>query len=177
MGGKSLFSSRQRLSVVIHLKRVNYVGKDVSLGKNVDIWHFTYVGNHTRIGDNVTIGSLVHIDYLVEIGNNVRIEGSVYIPPYTKIGNGVFIGPGAVLTNDPYPPSSKLEGVLVEESATIGGNASIRAGIKIGRGSIVAMGAVVLSDVPPNVVVAGNPAKKLYNVSEYHRRKTAWERS
>lgn len=124
----------------------------------------------------MTIGSLAHIDYAVEIGSNVKIEGSVYIPPYTKIGNGVFIGPGAVFTNDPYPPSSKSDGVVVEEGATIGGNASIRAGAKIGRGSVVAMGAVVLSDVPPNVVVAGNPAKKLYGLSEYRKKKIAWER-
>ena len=66
-----------------------------------------YIGNSTKIGDNVTVDSLSHIDYNVKIGNNVKIEGLAYIPPHTVIENDVFIGPGVVFTNDPYPPSKK----------------------------------------------------------------------
>ena len=74
------------------------------------------MGSKSVIGDNVSIGSLAHIDYGVKIGENTRIEGSVYIPPLSRIGKNVFIGPAAVLTNDPYPPSKRLIGVVVEDS-------------------------------------------------------------
>src|ERR671912_205234 len=100
---------------------INYVSETARIGKNVKIWHFAYVGNDTIIGDNVMIGSLTHIDYKVKIGDNTRIEGSVYIPPLTVIGNNVFIGPAAAFTNDPYPMSPKMAGVIVEDGAIIGG--------------------------------------------------------
>src|SRR5215475_15124074 len=108
---------------------INYVSKTAKVGKNLKIWHFSYIGNNTMIGDNVSIGSLVHIDYNVRIGDNCRIEGSVYIPPLTVIGKNVFIGPGAAFTNDPYPMSPKMIGVVVEDGAIIGGRSVFRPGI------------------------------------------------
>ena len=153
----------------------NYIGKNVKMGKNVKIWHFAYVGDNTEIGDDVVIGSLAHIDYNVKIGNNVRIEGSVYIPPLTVIGDNVFIGPGAVFTNDHYPPSKRMIGIKVEDDVIIGGGAVVKAGVRLGRGSVVAMGAVVTKDVSPGKVVMGVPAKPVYDREEYERKKTAWE--
>src|ERR687884_1693179 len=146
----------------------NYVDKSAKIGKNVKIWHFAYVGKETEIGDNVMVGSLTHVDYKVKIGDNTRIEGSVYIPPLTIIGKNVFIGPGAAFTNDPYPMSPKMAGVIVEDGAIIGGRAVIKPGIRIGRSSVVAMAAVVTRDVPPDVVVMGHPAKVKYSRAEYN---------
>lgn len=154
---------------------LNFIGKNVKLGDNVKIWNFAYVGDNTEIGSNVSIGSLAHVDYNVKIGNNVRIEGLVYIAPLSVIGNGVFIGPNAVLTNDPYPPSSKMKGVIVEDSAALGGGSVIKAGVKIGRKSVVGMGSVVINDVPPETVVAGNPAKPIYGRDVYEAKKRLWE--
>ncbi|MEM0385763.1 MAG: acyltransferase [Nitrososphaeria archaeon] len=156
-------------------KPINYVGKNVRIGKNVKIWHFTYIGDNTVIGDNVMIGSLCHIDYNVKIGNNVRIEGSCYIPPLTVIGNNVFIGPATVFTNDPYPPSKRLVGVIVEDDVVIGARSVIKAGVKLGKGCVVAMGSVVTRDVQPNTVVLGNPAKPIYDRSVYENKKKKWE--
>lgn len=82
----------------------NFVSEKAKIGKNVKIWHFAYVGDNTILGDNVKVGSLAHIDYDVIIGDNTMIEGMVYIPPMSRIGRNVFLGPAAVLTNDPYPP-------------------------------------------------------------------------
>lgn len=152
----------------------NYISKTAKIGENVKIWHFAYVGNETEIEDNVMIGSLTHIDYKVKIGENTRIEGSVYIPPLTTIGKNVFIGPGATFTNDPYPMSPKMIGVIVEDGAIIGSRAVIRPGVTIGKNSVVAMAAVVTRDVPPNVVVMGHPARIKYSRSEYNRKQTEW---
>ncbi|MGC2426314.1 MAG: acyltransferase [Nitrososphaeraceae archaeon] len=152
----------------------NYISKTAKIGENVKIWHFAYVGNETEIEDNVMIGSLTHIDYKVKIGENTRIEGSVYIPPLTTIGKNVFIGPGATFTNDPYPMSPKMIGVIVEDGAIIGSRAVIRPGVTIGKNSVVAMAAVVTKDVPPNVVVMGHPARIKYSRTEYNRKQTEW---
>jgi acetyltransferase-like isoleucine patch superfamily enzyme len=145
------------------------------VGKNVKIWHFAYVGSKAEIGDNVMIGSLTHVDYGVKIGNNTRIEGSVYIPPLTVIGNNVFIGPAAAFTNDPYPMSPKMIGVVVEDGAIIGGRSVFKPGVRVGRNSVVAMASVVTKDVPPDTVVMGHPAKPAYSRAEYDKKKKAWE--
>jgi len=152
----------------------NYISKSAKIGHNVKIWHFAYVGDDTEIGDNVMIGSLSHVDYKVKIGENTRIEGSVYIPPLTTIGKNVFIGPGATFTNDPYPMSPKMSGVIVEEGAIIGSRAVIRPGVRVGEGSVVAMGAVVTKDVPPRMVVMGHPARVKYSRAEYDKKKAEW---
>ncbi len=154
---------------------VNYIGKNVKMGRNVRIWHYAYVGDNVEIGDDVVIGSLAHIDRDVKIGSGTRIQGLVYIPPLTVIGRNVFIGPAAVFTNDPYPPSRRLIGVKVEDEAVIGARSVILAGVTIGRRSVVAMGSVVVRDVPPETVVAGVPARILYSREEYDRKRAAWE--
>jgi acetyltransferase-like isoleucine patch superfamily enzyme len=155
----------------------NFISEKAKLGKNVLIWHFAYVGDDTEIGDNVKIGSLAHVDYNVKIEENTMIEGLVYISPLSRIGKNVFIGPAAALTNDPYPTSKKLSGVIIEDGVVIGSRAVIKAGVRIGRNSVVAMGAVVTKDVPPNCVVIGVPAKVKYTRKEYDKKKKNWEDS
>ncbi|MGI0012359.1 MAG: acyltransferase [Nitrososphaera sp.] len=153
----------------------NYVAKTAKIGKNVKIWHFAYVGSEAEIGDNVMIGSLTHVDYKVRIGSNTRIEGSVYIPPLTVIGKNVFIGPAAAFTNDPYPMSPRMVGVVVEDGAIIGGRAVFKPGVRVGRNSVVAMASVVTKDVPADTVVMGHPAKPAYSRAEYDKKKKEWE--
>jgi acetyltransferase-like isoleucine patch superfamily enzyme len=154
---------------------VNYISPKAKLGKGVKVWHFAYVGDDAEIGDNVSIGSLAHVDYRVKVGEGTRIEGSVYIPPLTVIGSNVFIGPAAVFTNDPYPMSRRLIGCVVEDDAVIGARAVIKAGVRVGRGSVVAMGSVVTRDVPPETVVAGVPAKPFYSRRTYDEKRLNWE--
>jgi acetyltransferase-like isoleucine patch superfamily enzyme len=155
----------------------NFVSEKAKIGKNVRIWHFAYVGDNTEIGDNVKIGSLAHVDYNVKIGENTMIEGMVYIPPLSRIGKNVFIGPAAALTNDPYPASKKMIGITIEDGAIIGSRAVIKAGVTVGKNSVVAMGAVVTKDVPPDTVVVGIPAKIKYSREEYDKKKKKWESS
>ena len=154
---------------------LRYIGNNVMIGKDVKIWHFTYIGDNTKIGDGTKIGSLVHVDYGVNIGKNCKIEGMAYIPPLTVIEDNVFVGPGVIFTNDPYPMSPKMVGVYVETGVIICAGAILKAGINIGAGSVVGMGAVVTKDVPPNTVVYGNPARVRYSLSEYLEKKRRWE--
>ena len=153
----------------------NFISEKAKIVDNVKIWHFAYVGENTEIGDNVKIGSLAHVDYDVKIGSNTMIEGLVYIPPLSRIGKNVFIGPSASLTNDPFPPSEKLIGVTINDNAIIGSKAVIKAGVIVGENSVVAMGAVVTKDVPPNTVVGGVPAKIMYSKEEYDKKQLDWK--
>jgi acetyltransferase-like isoleucine patch superfamily enzyme len=160
------------------MKVINFIGKNVKMGKNVKIWHFAYVGDRTKLGNNVMIGSLAHVDYDVTIDDNTRIEGMVYIPPKCRIGKNVFMGPAAVLTNDPYPASKRWAGVVIGDNAVIGARAVIKAGVRIGKNSVVAMGAVVTKNVPANAVVMGIPAKQKhgYTLDTYNKKRKKWER-
>src|SRR5579875_814338 len=97
------------------VKVPNLISSSARIGKNVRVWNFAYVGPDTVVGDNTKIGSLAHVDYNVRIGNNCKIEGLAYLAPMSRIGNNVFIGPSAVLTNDPYPPSDRMIGVTIED--------------------------------------------------------------
>jgi len=154
----------------------NLVSPKAKLGENVRIWNYAYVGGDTTIGDNTKIGSLTHVDYNVVIGKNCKIEGLAYIAPLSRIGDNVFIGPAAVLTNDPYPLSDKMIGVKVEDGALICARAVIKAGVTVGKNSVVGMGAVVTKDVPENSVVVGVPAKQVYSREEYEKKRLAWNR-
>jgi acetyltransferase-like isoleucine patch superfamily enzyme len=153
----------------------NYVGCNVRLGKDVKIWHFSYIGDNVQVGDNTTIGSLVHIDYDVKIGKNCRIQGMTYIPPLTVIDDRVFIGPGVIFTNDPFPTSSKLIGIHVESDTMICAGAIIKAGVRIGTRSVVGMGSIVTHDIPSDSVVFGVPAQTQYSYETYLQKKKNWE--
>jgi acetyltransferase-like isoleucine patch superfamily enzyme len=156
---------------------INFISEKTKIGQNVKVWHFTYIGDNVEIGDNVKIGSLVHIDYDVKIGENTKIEGTAYIPPLSRIGKNVFIGPGASLTNDPYPMCDKMIGVTIQDNAVIGSRAVIKAGVTVGKNSVVAMGAVVTRDVPENTVVVGVPATVRYSREEYDKKQKEWLQS
>src|SRR3989338_7973156 len=137
----------------------NFISEKAKIGDNVKIWHFSY------------------IDYNVKIGENTKIEGQAYIPPLSRIGKNVFIGPAAVLTNDPYPMCDKMIGVTIEDNAIIGARAVIKAGVTIGKNSVVAMGAVVTRDVPEDSVVIGVPATIRYTRKEYDKKQRQWMES
>lgn len=134
-------------------------GDDFQTGHNVVIREKTVFGSHIVVGTNTVI------DGHVTIGDFVKIESNCYIPTHVTIGSRVFIGPGVVLTNDRYPQKMrdqyKPEGPIIEDGVTLGAGVVVVPGVRIGKGSFVAAGAVVTKDIPPMSFVKGVPGKIL----------------
>lgn len=155
------------------------IDKDVKLGSNVKIYHRDLVNLYgCRIGDNTKIASFVEIQKNVEVGRNCKIEAFAFIPEGVALEDGVFVGPHACFTNDKLPRATTASGglktaedwkvtkTLVKKRASIGANATIICGVAIGENSIIGAGSVVTKDVPPNSIVAGNPAKVIGKVKD-----------
>lgn len=134
---------------------------DVEIGAGFQTGHDALVREHTTIGDDVVLGTKSVLDGRVTVGSDVSIQTGVYVPPASEIGDRVFLGPNAVLTNDPYPlrVDVELDGPILEDDVSIGANATLLPGITVGEGAFVAAGAVVTDDVPPGRLAVGVPAE------------------
>jgi len=153
---------------VIRSHTVIYAGN--TIGRNFQTGNKVNVRESNRIGDNVSVGTLSVIEHHVEIADNVRIHTQVFIPEFSVLEEGCWIGPNVVLTNAKYPASpgvkDRLVGPIIRAGAKIGANATLLPGVVIGENALVGAGAVVVRDVPPGTVVAGNPARVIRHVSE-----------
>ena len=145
--------------VTIRAGSTIYAG--VVLNDEVQTGHDVLVREQTEVGKGTIIGTKTVIDGYSEVGKNVSLQTGVYIPSNTIIEDRVFIGPNAVLTNDPYPVRQNidLEGPTVKESASIGANATINPGVTVGERAFVASGAIVTEDVPTDTLAIGTPAE------------------
>lgn len=136
---------------------------DVEAGDHLQTGHNTMIREKTTIGNHVVIGTNTVIDGTCAIGEFVKIESNCYIPTHVNIGNRVFIGPGTTFTNDKYPLKMRDSytplGPVLEDDVTIGGGVVIVPGVRIGKGSFIAAGAVVTKDVPPHSLVRGVPGE------------------
>lgn len=135
------------------------------VGDDTRIWAFAYILDGARIGRDVNVCSHVFIENEVTIGDRVTIKSGVQIWNGVEVEDDVFIGPNATFTNDLFPrskqPPDAWRRTRLCRGASIGANATILAGTTIGAQAMVGAGAVVTHDVPPNTVVAGNPAREL----------------
>ncbi|MDX2187070.1 MAG: WxcM-like domain-containing protein [Opitutaceae bacterium] len=133
------------------------------IGDNTRVWAYVHILGKARIGADCNICDQVFIENDVIIGDRCTIKSGVQLWDGLRLGNDVFVGPNATFTNDPFPRSrvrvSEYPQTYVEEGSSIGANATILPGIKIGRGAMVGAGAVVTRNVPPNAIVVGNPAR------------------
>ena len=151
--------------------------EDVRIGNKVQTGHNVLIRERTTIGNDVVVGTGTIIDGDVVVGDGTSIQSGVYIPIGARIGKGVFLGPRVVITNDKYPPSSRLVETVIEDNAVIGANAVLVAGVRVGEGAVVAAGAVVTKDVPPRTVVAGVPARIIGDRDSYELKKRLYERA
>ncbi len=148
----------------------------VNIGDNCELGHNVLVREETTIGNNTRIGSNTVIEGRVNIGSNVNIQSGVYIPREVIIEDNVFIGPYVVISNDKYPPSSRIVPVVIKKGAVLGAGSVILPGVTVGENAVVGAGSVVTRDVPPFTVVVGSPAKPMYTYDEYVRRRSRYER-
>ena len=133
-----------------------------NIGAGTRIWQFCVVFAGAKIGANCNICAQVLIENDVVIGDNVTVKSGVQLWDGVRVEDNVSIGPNATFTNDLYPrakqPYQQLK-TSIKKGASIGANATILPGVTVGENAMVGAGAVVTKDVPPNVVVFGNPAK------------------
>jgi len=133
------------------------------IGEDTRIWAFAHILPNAVIGRSCNICDGVFIENDVKIGHRVTIKCGVQLWDGTQIMDDVFIGPNATFTNDKFPRSKQYPeeflDTVVEQGASIGANATILPGVKIGMGAMVGAGAVVTKSVPPKAVVIGNPAR------------------
>jgi UDP-2-acetamido-3-amino-2,3-dideoxy-glucuronate N-acetyltransferase len=148
------------------------ISNDVRLGRNVQIYAFVNLYG-CEIGDETRIGTFVEVQKGAKIGPRCKISSHTFICEGVTIESEVFIGHGVTFINDRYPRATSTSGqpqteadwsvqnTLVKKGASIGSGATLLGGITIGEKAIIGAGSVVTKDVPPNTVVAGNPARVL----------------
>lgn len=151
------------------------IADDVRLGKGVKIYGFVNLYG-CEIGENTKIGTFVEIQKGAKIGRNCKISSHTFICEGVTVEDNCFIGHNVTFINDRYPRSVNAEGemqteedwtcvpTLVKKGASIGSSATLLCGITIGENAVVGAGSVVTKDVPPDTIVAGNPARPLRRV-------------
>ena len=151
------------------------IASDVKLGKDVKIYEFVNLYG-CDIDDNTKIGTFVEIQKNVRIGKNCKISSHTFICEGVIIEDNVFVGHNVTFINDLYPRATAIGGQLqtdddwtciptyVKKGASIGSSATLLCGITVGENAVVGAGSVVTKDVPPNTIVAGNPAKVLRKI-------------
>ncbi len=142
------------------------------IGKGTKIWHFSHIMPNCKIGENCNIGQNVVIAPDVVLGNNVKVQNNVSIYTGVQCEDDVFLGPAMVFTNVNNPRSAVIRRdqyatTVVKKGATIGANATIICGHKIGKFAFIGAGAVVTKDVADYALVYGNPAVDHGWMSEY----------
>jgi acetyltransferase-like isoleucine patch superfamily enzyme len=137
------------------------------VGAGTRIWAFAHILPGAQIGRDCNVCDHVFIEGDVSLGNDVTVKNGVLIFDRVTIEDEVFVGPGAVFTNDRVPriasprqPPTLLP-TVVRRGASIGANATILCGLTIGDRAFVAAGAVVTGDVPPHGLMIGNPARRV----------------
>jgi len=150
------------------------VSPQAEIGDGTKVWINVQVRENARIGANCVLSKDVYVDHAVTIGDRCKIQNGVAVYHGVTLGNDVFVGPNAVFTNDRVPRAFntdwKITPTVVKEGASIGANATIVCGVELGEYSMVAAGSVVIRDVPPYTLVAGNPARLIAKIDRLGNR-------
>jgi UDP-2-acetamido-3-amino-2,3-dideoxy-glucuronate N-acetyltransferase len=142
------------------------VDQPATIGDNTKVWHFAHVMSGAKIGTGCSLGQNVYVGARAVIGNGCKIQNNVSVYDEVILADDVFVGPSAVFTNVVNPRAfivrkNEYRRTEVERGASIGANATIVCGHRIGAYAFVAAGAVVTKDVAPYALVAGVPARRI----------------
>jgi UDP-2-acetamido-3-amino-2,3-dideoxy-glucuronate N-acetyltransferase len=151
------------------------IDEGCTIGKGTKIWHFSHIMPNCTIGEDCNLGQNVVVSPQVTLGRNVKVQNNVSIYTGVICEDDVFLGPSMVFTNVINPRSAvnrknEYKETIVEKGASIGANATIVCGNKIGKFALIGAGAVVVKEVKPYALVVGNPSKQIGWVSEYGHR-------
>lgn len=151
------------------------VDEPVKIGTGTKVWHFCHLMPNCELGEGCSLGQNVFVASNVKLGNNVKVQNNVSIYEGVICEDDVFLGPSMVFTNVINPrsgvvrKSSYLETYL-EKGVTVGANATLVCGTRLGKFVFVGAGSVVTKDYPAYALVYGNPAKQAGWMSEYGHR-------
>jgi acetyltransferase-like isoleucine patch superfamily enzyme len=142
-----------------------------TIGERVIVGDQACVRERVQVGDDVVIGRGALVENDTTVGALTKIQADAYITAYSTLEDNVFIAPCVVTTNDNFMGRTERrhqlrKGPTIRRGARVGGAAVICPGVEIGEESFVGAGAVVVSDVPPRVIVVGNPARVLRDVPQ-----------
>jgi UDP-2-acetamido-3-amino-2,3-dideoxy-glucuronate N-acetyltransferase len=149
---------------LIHVS--SYVDDGVVMGKGTKIWHFCHILPGTVIGENCSIGQNVMIGPRVKVGNGCKIQNNVSLYDGVELADYVFCGPSCVFTNVNNPRADvsrkdEFRTTPVGRGASIGANATVVCGHRLGEYCFIGAGAVVTKDVSAFALMAGNPARRI----------------
>jgi len=142
-----------------------------TIGARVIVGDQACVRERVEVGDDVVIGRGSLIENDTTVGALTKIQADAYITAYSTLEDNVFIAPCVVTTNDNFMGRTErrhelVKGPTIRRGARVGGAAVLCPGVEIGEDAFVGAGAVVINDVPPRVVVVGNPARILRDVAK-----------
>lgn len=142
------------------------VDKNVEIGKDCKIWHFSHILSGSKIGKNCSFGQNCVVGPNVKIGNGVKVQNNVSIYEGVICEDDVFLGPSMVFTNVINPRSfinrrEEFKTTLLKQGCSIGANVTIVCGVVIGEYALIGAGAVITKDVLPFALMVGNPAKQI----------------
>jgi acetyltransferase-like isoleucine patch superfamily enzyme len=142
-----------------------------TIGARVILGDQTCVRERVTVGDDVVLGRGSLIENDTTISAMTKIQADAYITAYSTLEEHVFIAPCVVTTNDNWMGRTEkrfghVRGPTIRRGARVGGGAILCPGVEIGEDAFVGAGAVVTKDVPPRVVVVGNPARMLRDVPD-----------
>ncbi len=144
----------------------SYVDEGCQIGKGTKIWHFSHIMKGCTIGEDCNIGQNVVISPDVVLGRNCKIQNNVSVYTGVKGEDDVFLGPSMVFTNVINPRAAvsrkdEYRETIIERGASVGANATIVCGHRLGRYCLIGAGSVVTKDVPAYALMVGNPARQI----------------
>lgn len=147
-----------------------YIDADVTIGSGTRVWHFVHVLGAVAIGRDCVLGQNVMVGPRVRVGDGCKIQNNVALYQGVELADDVFCGPSCVFTNVSTPRAflnrkSEFRPTPVGRGASIGANATIVCGHRVGAYSLIGAGAVVTRDVPDFALMAGVPARRFGWVS------------